>query len=74
MALSGAITGYSLGVVGYIPDVLPTAQVVEAISSFITLIPAVFALLSIIAIYFYPLTEERVAAIRRHSNTGSPAV
>lgn len=74
MALSGAITGYSLGVVGYIPDVLPTARVVKAISSFITLIPAVFALLSIIAIYFYPLTEERVAAIRRQSNTGSPAV
>jgi len=71
VALAGAIAGYSLALIGYIPDAVPTAELITGIRSFSTLIPAAFALLAIFAIKFYALTDRQVDMIRELNEASS---
>ncbi|NLP36257.1 MAG: MFS transporter [Firmicutes bacterium] len=57
VALSGAIAGYSLALIGYDPNIAATTRIIDGIISFSTLIPAFFALAAILAIKFYPLPD-----------------
>ena len=64
VAFSGAIVGYGLAAIDFVPNVAPSAQLSAIIGQMATLIPAVFAVLSIIAIQFYSLTDEQVVSMR----------
>ncbi|NLN06849.1 MAG: hypothetical protein GX167_04430, partial [Firmicutes bacterium] len=65
MALAGAFAGYSLSLIGYVPDTETTPELAAAMGAFSTLLPAVFAILAIVLIRLYPLTEHRVTIIRK---------
>ena len=73
VALAGAIAGYSLALIGYIPDAVPTAELITGIRSFSTLIPAAFALLAIFAIV-YALTDRQVDMIRELNEASSQTI
>jgi sugar (glycoside-pentoside-hexuronide) transporter len=65
MALAGAVAGYSLSLVGYVPDTETTHELAAAMGALSTLLPAVFAVLALVLIRFYPLTEHKVRIIRK---------
>lgn len=57
-ALAGFICGQGLALVGYVPDAVQTPLADTGIRVLMTLFPAGVILLGIIAISFYPITEE----------------
>ncbi|HHX73465.1 MAG TPA: hypothetical protein GX699_00990 [Firmicutes bacterium] len=71
IALAGGLAGYSLALVGYEANKVPTAAVTDAISSLTTLIPAFLALLSVIIFQFYNLTDEQLARIQQQKATAA---
>jgi glycoside/pentoside/hexuronide:cation symporter, GPH family len=63
-ALAGGGAGWLLGYFGYVAGQVQTGASETAILSLLTILPGVFALLSVVAVYFYHLDEKQVAKIQ----------
>lgn len=64
-ALGGAILGYWLTLVRYIPNKVQTPVAVNGINAMMTLAPAIGLFLTIVVMLFYDLTEKRHNEILR---------
>ncbi len=71
-AIGTAMTGWLLAYFGFEANQMQNAETISGIKMFMSIFPAVGAALSVIFIYFYPLTEKGLKAIttelvkRRH--------
>jgi len=77
-AIGGAGTGWLLAYFGYLPGIAQSPRTVDGIRLMMSLIPAIGAVIAIIALWFYELDEpavERMGAelARQRSSTASPA-
>ena len=61
--LGGALAGYMLALVGYVPNAVQTEGTLTGMVALVSLVPAAFSLLALIAMYFYPLTEAKFEEI-----------
>ena len=63
MGLAGAIPGYVLAFVGYVPNAVQTERALRGMLFMRAILPAAFVLISAVLIGFYPLTEARFSQI-----------
>lgn len=63
-ALAGAMIGWLLASLGYAANQVQTGASQEGIVLLMTIIPAIFAAISVPLIYFYPLSEQRLQHIQ----------
>jgi GPH family glycoside/pentoside/hexuronide:cation symporter len=61
--IGGATTGWLLGYFGFEANVVQTEGALSGIRFMLSILPAIGAALSCIAIFFYPLSEKRLAGI-----------
>lgn len=62
-SIGGALTGWLLAYFGFQANVEQTALAQEGIRMMLSFLPAAGTLLSVVFIYFYPLTEQKVKEI-----------
>jgi len=62
-ALAGAMIGWGLAAAGFIAGQVQTDASVNGIALLLTIVPALFAVFSVICVYFYSLSDEDVARI-----------
>lgn len=68
-SIGGALTGWLLAYFGFKANVVQTAEAQEGIRLMLSFLPAVGTLLSVLFIYFYPLTEQKLGEITSELNT-----
>jgi len=66
--IGGAATGWLLGFYGFQANVEQTAVTQNGIQLMLSLLPAVAAVISVLFILFYPLTEEKLQTIEQDLN------
>lgn len=64
-ALAGGVMGWLLGSLGYQANQQQSAGSEFAIVLLMSLLPAAFAMLSVLVIYFYPLTASALQSIQQ---------
>jgi sugar (Glycoside-Pentoside-Hexuronide) transporter len=64
-AIGTAITGWLLGYFGFRANEIQSAETITGIKMFLSFLPAVGTFLSVIFIYFYPLSEKKLEEITR---------
>lgn len=62
-AIGTALTGWLLGYFGFRANEVQSAETINGIKMFLSFLPAVGTMLSVIFIYFYPLTEKKMIGI-----------
>jgi len=62
-AIGSAITGWLLGYYGFQANQVQSPETINGIKMFLSFLPAIGTALSVIFIYFYPLTEEKLKGI-----------
>ncbi len=62
-AIGTAVTGWLLAYFGFEANQVQNAETISGIKMFMSIFPAIGSILSIIFIYFYPLTEKGLKAI-----------
>lgn len=62
-ALAAALIGWGLASAGFVAKEIQTNASVEGIALLLTMVPALFAFLSVLCIRFYSLTEQQIADI-----------
>lgn len=62
-AFGSAITGWMLSQFGFKANAVQSAETIQGIKMFLSILPAVGALLSLVFIYFYPLSESKMKTI-----------
>lgn len=62
-AFGTAITGWMLAQFGFQANAVQSAETLQGIRMFLSLLPAVGAFLSLVFIYFYPLSEQKMRQI-----------
>lgn len=67
-SIGGALTGWLLAFFGFQANVTQTTEAQEGIRLMLSLLPAIGTLLSVIFIYFYPLTEKKLNEITTELN------
>lgn len=67
-SIGGAFTGWLLAFFGFQANVAQTAEAQEGIRLMLSFLPAIGTLLSVIFIYFYPLTEKKLSEITTELN------
>lgn len=67
--IGGAATGWLLGYYGFQANVVQTATTQTGIQLMLSLLPAAAAVISVLFILFYPLTEEKLQIIENDLNT-----
>ena len=78
-AFGTAITGWMLAQFGFQANAVQSAETIQGIKMFLSIVPAIGALLSLAFIYFYPLSEQRMKQItheleEKRTDTASPKV
>ncbi|HUL52188.1 MAG TPA: MFS transporter [Opitutaceae bacterium] len=77
LAIGSALIGWLLGYYGYAADVAQAPRALHGITLLFSVLPGAFALLSGLAIFFYPLEEPQVKQIERElaarKTAGTPA-
>ncbi|WP_324725980.1 MFS transporter [Actomonas aquatica] len=63
IAVGGGLAGWFLDACGFVANVEQTASARHGITLLFSLLPAAFALLTAVALLFYPLTEDRMREI-----------
>jgi GPH family glycoside/pentoside/hexuronide:cation symporter len=58
-----AVSGWALGLFGYVPNVEQTAQSLFGIRLFFSIVPAVVILISLPLLIWYPITRRSHAAL-----------
>ncbi|RMG70802.1 MAG: MFS transporter [Bacteroidetes bacterium] len=64
LGLGAALAGWGLGLSGYAPDLPPTPGLLQGIRFLLALVPALFVLLALLTMLFYPITPHRYQEIR----------
>ncbi|NNM62173.1 MAG: MFS transporter [Steroidobacteraceae bacterium] len=76
-ALAGGGVGYLLSYYGYVPNVVQSPRTINGIMLMTSFIPAVGAVIAIVALYFYDLDDKTIARmgddLRARRVTDSPA-
>ncbi|MDF9828818.1 MFS transporter [Parabacteroides sp. PF5-6] len=67
-SIGGALTGWLLAYFGFQANVEQTATAQEGIRMMLSILPAAGTLLSVVFIYFYPLTEQKLKEITADLN------
>lgn len=67
-AVGTALTGWLLGYFGFQANQIQSAETIDGIKMFLSFLPAVGTLLSVVFIYFYPLTEKKLDEITSELN------
>lgn len=67
-SIGGALTGWILGYFGFQANIEQTAQAQEGIRMMLSHLPAIGAMLAVIIIAFYPLSEKKVKEISASLN------
>ena len=67
-ALGTALTGWLLGYFGFQANQAQSAETINGIKMFLSFLPAVGTVLSVVFIYFYPLTEKKLEEITTELN------
>ena len=62
-ALGVAVSGWALGLFGYVPNVEQTARALFGIRLFFSIVPAVVILISLPFLIWYPITRKKHAAL-----------
>lgn len=62
--VGGALTGWTLMLVGYTANVEQTPEALQGIRLLISIFPAVAAILGLVAFHFYPISEEGLDTIK----------
>lgn len=62
-AFGTAITGWMLALFGFQANAVQSAETLQGIRMFLSLLPAAGAFLSLVFIYFYPLSEQKMRQI-----------
>ena len=62
-----------LAAVGYVANAEQTASTISGINFVVNMIPAICGIISLIPLFFYKLTEDRVSAIREDLDHGKTA-
>ena len=62
-AFGTAITGWMLAQFGFQANAVQSAETLQGIRMFLSLLPAAGAFLSLVFIYFYPLSEQKMRQI-----------
>lgn len=62
-AIGSAVTGWLLGYFGFQANEVQSAETINGIKMFLSFLPAIGTTLSVIFIYFYPLTENKLKEI-----------
>jgi GPH family glycoside/pentoside/hexuronide:cation symporter len=62
-ALGVAVSGWALGLFGYVPNVEQTSQALFGIRLFFSIVPAVVILISLPLLIWYPITRKSHAAL-----------
>ena len=62
-AFGSAITGWMLAQFGFKANAVQSSETIQGIKMFLSILPAVGALLSLVFIYFYPLSESKMKKI-----------
>ena len=62
-AIGTAITGWVLAAFGFQANAVQNADTIQGIRMFLSLLPAVGTTLSVIFIFFYPLTERKMQEV-----------
>jgi glycoside/pentoside/hexuronide:cation symporter, GPH family len=66
--IGGAATGWLLGYYGFQANVVQTTTTQTGIQLMLSILPAIAATVSVLFIFFYPLTEEKLQAIEDDLN------
>ena len=72
-ALCGVMGVQMLSAVGYVANAQQTSSTTNGINFVVNIIPAICGVISLIPLFFYKLTEDRVAAIRADLDAGKTA-
>ena len=67
-AIAGALIGWMLAALGYVANEVQSSGSEQGIVLLMTLIPAGFALLSVVVVKFYSLSDQQVKHIQRELN------
>lgn len=62
-AIGSALTGWLLGYYGYQANVTQSAETIHGIKLFLSFLPAAGTALSVLFIYFYPLSEPKMKSV-----------
>jgi GPH family glycoside/pentoside/hexuronide:cation symporter len=62
-AIGSAVTGWLLGYFGFEANAIQSEETIHGIKMFLSFLPAVGTALSVVFIYFYPLTEKKLLEI-----------
>ena len=65
LAVGAGLAGYILSLFGFISNEIQSASAIVGIKLMFSIFPAVLAVLSAVAIYFYRLDGDKVAMIER---------
>ena len=68
-SIGGALTGWLLAFFGFQANVSQTIEAQEGIRLMLSFLPAIGTLLSVVFIYFYPLTEQKIKEITSELDT-----
>ncbi|MBK5722194.1 MFS transporter [Dysgonomonas sp. Marseille-P4677] len=68
-SIGGALTGWLLAIWGYQANIIQTEEALHGIRLMLSLLPAAGTLLSVLFIYFYPLTELKLKEITSDLDT-----
>lgn len=68
-AIGTAITGWLLAFFGFQANAVQSAEAIQGIKMFLSILPAVGTLLSVLFIFFYPLSEKRMKEITSELET-----
>ena len=61
--VGGALAGYMLAAVGYQPNAVQSPEALTGMLAMVSIVPAIFAGLAMVVMYFYPLTEDMFSKI-----------
>lgn len=67
-AIGTAVTGWLLAFFGFQANAVQSAETINGIKMFLSLLPAAAAFISMVFIYFYPLKEQRMKKIMEQLN------
>lgn len=62
-AIGSAITGWLLGYFGFQANQVQSAETIDGIKMFLSILPAIGTAMSVVFIYFYPLSEKKMIEI-----------
>lgn len=58
-ALIGGLTAFALGIIGYVPNAMQSAETIKGLNTLVNLVPGIIYLIAVIPLLFYGITKEK---------------